>query len=73
MPWGDQVPFWLQTRRAGPRSSNPLSHEYSAMPPAATRSPVLPSLNWTELCAGAPGNPHDERPEKTGERLFKFN
>jgi hypothetical protein len=62
MPCGDQVPFWLQTRRAGPSSSNPLSQVYSAIPPAATLSPVLPSLNWTELCAGAPGNPHVDKP-----------
>ena len=44
IPWGDQVPFSPQTRLAGPSSSKPRSHVYSAMVPAETASPAPASL-----------------------------
>ena len=53
IPCGTQVPLLLQIRRAGPKSSNPLSHEYRATVPGPTEL----VLNSTVLWAGAPGNP----------------
>lgn len=43
------------TRRAGPSSSKPRSHEYDATVPLSS----VVSENMTELCAGEPGKLHD--------------
>lgn len=51
MPSGSHVPF-SQTLLEGPRSSNPLSHEYVATAPG----PKSSSENITDECAGDPGN-----------------
>lgn len=53
MPSGVQLPL-SQTRRAGPSSSKPRSHEYEATAPLINVS----SENVTVLCAGDPGKLH---------------
>ena len=81
IPCGTQVPLLLQIRRAGPKSSNPLSHEYRATVPGPTEL----VLNSTVLWAGAPGNPQPtdvsgKRKQKvllffslTGKRCGQYN
>lgn len=54
IPSGTQTP-WSQTRRDGPSSSKPRSHEYEA----TALFPSDSSENVTKLCAGAPGKLHD--------------
>ena len=65
IPWGDHVPFSPHTRRAGPRSSKPRSHVYSAIAPVETVWEAPGSVNCTVLWAGAPGNPQLDKPKQT--------
>ena len=66
IPCGDQVPLLAQTLLAGPSNSNPLSQLYSAIVPSRTSSP---GLNFTVLCAGAPGKPHEESLKTENKQL----
>ena len=69
IPCGTQVPLLLQIRRAGPKSSNPLSHEYRATVPGPTEL----VLNSTVLWAGAPGNPQPtDVSGKRKQKVFTF-